>query len=61
MIIALVGNSGTGKTHLSNFLKQRLGIPVIVSYTTRPNVQGKRTDGIIISLPPTRFRRGSRC
>lgn len=35
-IIAIVGNSGTGKTHLSNYLKLRLGIPVIVSYTTRP-------------------------
>lgn len=41
-IIALVGNSGTGKTHLSNFLKQRLGIPVIVSYTTRPRRENEK-------------------
>lgn len=41
-IIALVGHSGTGKTHLSNFLKQRLGIPVIVSYTTRPRRENEK-------------------
>lgn len=41
-IIALVGNSGTGKTHLSNFLKQRLGIPIIVSYTTRPRRENEK-------------------
>ena len=35
-IIAIVGNSGTGKTHLSQYLGTRLGIPVIVSHTTRP-------------------------
>lgn len=40
-IIAIVGNSGTGKTHLSNFLGRRLGIPVIVSYTTRPQREGE--------------------
>lgn len=34
-IIAIVGNSGTGKTSLSNYLHKMLGIPVIVSYTTR--------------------------
>lgn len=42
MIIALVGHSGTGKTHLSHFLKERLGIPVIVSYTTRPRREGEQ-------------------
>lgn len=41
-IIALVGNSGTGKTHLAQFLKNRLGIPVIVSYTTRPRREGEK-------------------
>lgn len=41
-IIALVGNSGTGKTHLAQFLKTRLGIPVIVSYTTRPRREGEK-------------------
>ena len=35
-IIAIVGKSGTGKTHLSRYLGMRLGIPVIVSHTTRP-------------------------
>lgn len=43
-IIAIVGNSGTGKTHLSRYLGMRLGIPVIVSHTTRPRREGE-TDG----------------
>lgn len=41
-IIAIVGDSGTGKTHLSNYLKMRLGIPVIVSRTTRPRREDER-------------------
>lgn len=41
-IIALVGNSGTGKTHLAQFLKMRLGIPVIVSHTTRPRRESEK-------------------
>lgn len=41
-IIALVGNSGTGKTHLSQYLKMRLGIPVIVSHTTRPRRESEK-------------------
>lgn len=40
-IIAIVGNSGTGKTHLSRYLGMRLGIPVIVSHTTRPRREGE--------------------
>lgn len=41
-VIAIVGDSGTGKTHLSNYLKMRLGIPVIVSHTTRPRREDER-------------------
>lgn len=41
-IIAIVGNSGTGKTHLANYLGMRLGIPVIVSHTTRPRREDER-------------------
>ena len=40
-IIAIVGNSGTGKTYLSRYLGMRLGIPVIVSHTTRPRREGE--------------------
>lgn len=40
-IIAIVGNSGTGKTHLSRYMGMRLGIPVIVSHTTRPRREGE--------------------
>ena len=40
-IIAIVGNSGTGKTHLSQYLGTRLGIPVIVSHTTRPRQENE--------------------
>lgn len=40
-IIAIVGNSGTGKTYLANYLRMRLGIPVIISHTTRPRREGE--------------------
>lgn len=35
-ILAIVGPSGSGKTSLAEYLKDKLNIPVIVSYTTRP-------------------------
>lgn len=57
IVIAIVGNAGSGKTHMSEFLQDKLNIPVIVSYTTRPmrkgEVNGK--DHIFINdrpLPP---------
>lgn len=36
VIIAIVGASGSGKTHMAEFLHNKLNIPTIVSYTTRP-------------------------
>lgn len=45
IIIALVGNSGSGKTSLSLHLQKRFGIPAIVSYTTRP-MRENEVDGI---------------
>lgn len=45
IIIALVGNSGSGKTSLSLYLQERFGIPALVSYTTRPMREGE-ADGI---------------
>ena len=36
IIIAIVGNSGSGKTYMAEFLRTKLNVPVIVSYTTRP-------------------------
>lgn len=41
-IIAIVGNSGTGKTSLANYLHRALGIPVIVSYTTRKQRENEK-------------------
>ena len=45
MIIAIIGPSGAGKTFASEFLKEKMGIPVIVSYTTRPMRDGE-TNGV---------------
>ncbi len=44
-ILAIVGPSGSGKTSVAEYLKSELGIPVIVSYTTRPIRDGE-VDGI---------------
>lgn len=44
-IIAIVGPSGSGKTFAAEYLKQAIGIPVIVSFTTRPMRLGE-TNGI---------------
>lgn len=40
-IIALVGPSGSGKTTLSLCLQNKVGIPAICSYTTRPIREGE--------------------
>ena len=40
IIIAIVGASGSGKTHLSKFLQKEFGIPAIISTTTRPRREG---------------------
>lgn len=45
IIIAILGESGSGKTTLSKRLKDRLGIPYIVSYTQRPK-RPSEVDGI---------------
>lgn len=44
-IICIVGYSGCGKTTLVKFIKDELGVPYLVSYTTRPMRKGE-TDGI---------------
>lgn len=44
-IIAIVGASGSGKTTLVNHIQKTLGIPALVSYTTRPIRPGE-TDGV---------------
>jgi guanylate kinase len=45
VILAIVGPSGAGKTFASEFLKNEKGIPVIVSFTTRPMRDGE-THGV---------------
>lgn len=40
-IIAIVGASGSGKTALSAYLQKALGIPYLVSFTTRPMRNGE--------------------
>jgi len=35
-IIAIVGESGTGKTHMANYLETKYGIKYLESYTDRP-------------------------
>lgn len=42
VIIAIVGTSGSGKTHMTEFLQSKLNIPTIVSYTTRPKRIGEK-------------------
>lgn len=44
-IIAIVGASGSGKTTLVNHIQMVLGIPALISYTTRPMRPGE-TDGV---------------
>ena len=40
-ILAIVGPSGAGKTTLAKFFEHALGIPMLVSYTTRPQRPGE--------------------
>ncbi len=40
-IICIVGPSGSGKTTLARFIEQALEIPMLVSYTTRPQRPGE--------------------
>ena len=40
-IIALVGDSGSGKTFASQYLQEKFGWNAIVSYTTRPMRKGE--------------------
>ena len=45
VIIAIVGRSGNGKTYMAEFLRKKMNIPTIVSYTTRRKRPGE-TDGV---------------
>ena len=45
IVICIVGASGSGKTHMSKFLYEGFGIPMIVSMTTRPKRRNE-VDGI---------------
>lgn len=45
IIIAIVGDSGSGKTYMAEFLQNQLNVPTIVSYTTRPK-RTEETDGV---------------
>ena len=45
IIIAIVGDSGSGKTYMAEFLRNQLNVPTIASYTTRPKRPGE-TDGV---------------
>lgn len=40
-IICVVGPSGSGKTTMAKFIEHALGIPMLVSYTTRPQRPGE--------------------
>lgn len=44
-IIAIIGESGCGKTSLSTYMSDNCGIPYICSYTTRP-IRPNETDGV---------------
>lgn len=41
-IVALVGSSGSGKTHASMYLQEKFGWDAVVSYTTRPMREGEK-------------------
>ena len=45
VIIAIVGDSGAGKTTLTQYLNREYGIPELCSYTTRPMRPGE-VDGV---------------
>ena len=45
IILAIVGQSGAGKTELTKYLAEKYGIPFVVSYTTRPMREGE-VDGV---------------
>lgn len=45
MVICFVGRSGSGKTTIASLLEKRMGIPQIVSYTTRER-RANEIDGI---------------
>ena len=45
IVICIVGASGSGKTHMSKFLYEGFGIPMVVSMTTRPKRRNE-VDGV---------------
>lgn len=55
LIFAVVGQSGTGKTTMAKMLSEKLHIPTIVSYTTRPRRHNEE-DGVdhyfVDGMPP---------
>lgn len=40
-VVAIVGDSGSGKTHAAMYLEEKFGWKAIVSYTTRPMREGE--------------------
>lgn len=44
-IVCVVGPSGSGKTTMARFIEKILGIPMLVSYTTRP-MRGNEEEGV---------------
>lgn len=40
-IVCVVGPSGCGKTTMARFIEKAMGIPMLVSYTTRPKREGE--------------------
>lgn len=45
VIILIVGTSGSGKTHMSHYMKKYFNIPYVVSFTTRP-IRAGETEGV---------------
>ncbi len=42
-ILCIIGESGSGKTYMADYIKEKYGIPMIESYTTRePRYDGER-------------------
>lgn len=49
VIICIMGESGSGKTHLADYLERTFNIPMIQSYTTRPRRSPKENGHTFIT------------